>query len=144
LQIRGRLRISEPDTPSKTVGRFGGFVRENAVVLRNHFNHDLFHGSLNVDVVEPSNLHADLDAGQPPPTFVIPRNKLVGMPEYIGDGQAWSCTLQCDKITTPERCWIFRRIGSRVPPDMIEVVATVPLVTKYRLRDGDSVVIRVG
>jgi CTP-dependent riboflavin kinase len=41
------------------------------------------------------------------------------------------------------RCWIFRRIGSRLPSGVIELVANVPLVTTHQLRDGDSVVIHV-
>jgi hypothetical protein len=142
LEICGKLRISEPGEASKTVGRFSQFVRNNAAVFRDHFKEDLFPGSLNVDVVKPY-LQSDLDAGLPTPTFVIPRNKLIGMPEYIEDGQAWSCTLQSDSMTSPVRCWIFRRIGSRVPSGVIELVARVPLVTTHQLRDGDSVVIHV-
>jgi hypothetical protein len=143
LEIRGRLRISEPDKPRKTVGVFSEFVKENAGVLRSYFKEDLFPGSLNVNVTEPLNLHADLDAGQPHPTFVIPRNRLAGMPDYIGDGQAWSCTLQCNSMTSPVRCWIFRRIGSRVPFGVIELVAPWPLVATYQLRDGEPVVIHL-
>jgi hypothetical protein len=142
LEICGKLRISEPGEARKTVGKFSQFVRDNAAVLHDHFKADLFPGSLNVDVVKPY-LQSDLDAGQPTPTFVIPRNKLIGVPESIGDGQAWSCTLQTDSMTSPVRCWIFRRIGSRLPSGVIELVANVPLVTTHQLRDGDSVVIHV-
>ena len=59
------------------------------------------------------------------------------MPDYIGDGQTWECILFCDKLPKPINCWIFRRINSKVPKSIIEIVAEQELVRPYDLKDGD-------
>ena len=64
------------------------------------------------------------------------------MPGYLGNGRAWPCTLQCSNMSSPVQCWVFRRINSRVPSGVIELLAPIPLVSTYQLKDGDSVVIR--
>jgi len=144
VEFYGRLRISEPDKPPKTLSQFGQFIRENADVFRRYFAVDLYPGSLNVDVEEPSTLQADLDAGQPRPTIVIPRHELAGMPSYVGDGQAWPCALRCGNMSSPAACWVFRRIGSRVPPGVTELVAPHPqLVETHQLHDGDLAFLRL-
>ncbi len=144
MELHGRLRISESDKPPKTVRKFGQLIRENADVFRRYFGVDLYPGSLNVDVAEPSTLQADLDAGRPRPTIVIPRDELAGMPSYIGDGQAWPCDLRCTNMSSPVACWVFRRIGSRVPPGVIELVAAPPqLIETYQLHDGDPAFLRL-
>ena len=113
-------------------------------MFRRYFNVDLYLGSLNIYVAAPSSLQIDLDAGQPPPTIVIPHRELMGMPDYLGDGQAWPCSLRCSSMPSPVECWVFRRIGSRVPSGVIELVASFPgLVDTYRLHDGDPALIRL-
>src|SRR2546422_952071 len=53
---------------------------------------------------------------------------------------AHPCALQCLNMSFPVACWVFRRIGSRTPPGVIEVVAPPPqIVETYQLRDGDPV-----
>jgi CTP-dependent riboflavin kinase len=63
------------------------------------------------------------------------------MPRYIGHGQAWPCRLRGKKFPAPVCCWIFRRIGSRVPPRVIEIVAQDKLRDAYGLQHGDAVTI---
>jgi CTP-dependent riboflavin kinase len=138
MEFHGKLVISEPGAPAKTRGDFGPFFKQNADVFRRYFGMDLYPGSLNVYIPEPMTLQADLDAGQPPPAIVIPRGEMVGMPIYIGDGRAWPCTLQCADMRSSVTCWVFRRIGSRVPHGVIELVAPPPpLVATYDLRNGN-------
>lgn len=79
MVLSGTLRLSEDGT-QRTVGRFNELVAENRAVFSAYFGVDLFPGSLNVDVLEPESLHRDLDAGNPPPAFVIPRAELINMP----------------------------------------------------------------
>jgi len=122
-----------------TVGRFNILINENKEIFRKYFGVFLFPGSLNIKIDRPENLQQELDKGNPQPNFVIPKTELVGMPEYIGDGQAWRCILSCEKFTQPIECWIFRRIGSRVPKGIIEIVAARELVGPYALLDGDNV-----
>jgi CTP-dependent riboflavin kinase len=114
---------------------------DNAAVFRRYFGVDLFPGSLNVDVPEPVSLQRDLDAGSPPPAFVIPKTELINMPAYIGDGQAWPCILRGEKFPAPVSCWIFRRIGSKVPPGVIELVAQDKLRDAYGLQHRDAIAI---
>ncbi len=144
LILSGALRLSEPGGQRKTAGQFSKLINENASVFLRYFRTALFPGSLNVDVPEPQDLQQQLDNGRPRPSFVIPRAELVGMPDYIGDGQAWACVLECSKIPEPFACWVFRRIGSRVPYGVIEVVAPEPLVPTYGLNDGDPVMLHIG
>ena len=143
LILSGTLRLSEPGKRPKTAQLFSRLIDENRDVFRRNFRVDLFPGSLNIDVPEPPNLQKRLDEGEPKPSFVIPRDELVGMPDYIGDGQAWRCKLACGKVPDPVNCWIFRRIGSKVPAGVIEVVARQRLVSTYQLRDGDPVTLCV-
>ena len=140
LVLSGTLRLSVPDA-KRTAGRFNELVTDNATVFRHHFGVDLFPGSLNVDVPEPASLQRDLDAGNPPPALVIPKTELINMPAYIGDGQAWPCILHCEKFPAPISCWIFRRIGSKVPRGVIELVAPVKLRGTYGLQHGDPITI---
>ena len=65
------------------------------------------------------------------------------MPDYLGDGQAWKCVLFSGKFPKPINCWIFRRINSRVPRGIIEIVAEQELVSPYDLKDGDYVKIEL-
>ena len=99
----------------------------------------MYPGSLNIKIDHPGNLQQELDKGNPPPTFTVPKAELVGMPAYIGDGQTWRCVLFCDKFPHPISCWIFRRIGSRVPKGIIEVVSEIELVIPHGLVNGDYV-----
>jgi CTP-dependent riboflavin kinase len=110
-------------------------------VFRHYFRVDVFPGSLNVDVSAPASLHRDLDAGSPQPTFVIPKSELINMPDHLGDGQAWSCHLRGQKFPAPVSCWVFRRIGSRVPLGVIEILAQNKLRDVYGLHHGDAVTI---
>ena len=65
------------------------------------------------------------------------------MPDYIGDGQAWSCRLSCVKFNKPINCWVFRRIGSKVPRGIIELVAEQELIKPFVLQDGDPVSVEI-
>jgi CTP-dependent riboflavin kinase len=125
------------------VGRFSELITDNSAVFGRYFGIDLFPGSLNVDVPAPASLQRDLDTGKPPPVFVIPKNELINMPHYIGDGQAWLCLLSGKKFPASVPCWIFRRIGSRVPPGVIEIVAQHKLREAYGLQHGDAVTLDI-
>ena len=139
ISVVGKLCISEPGKPRKTAGKFSDLIIQNASVFRQYFGEKLFPGSLNVAVAVPTTLQIDLDARRIPPALVIPRCELQGMPTYIGDDQAWRCTLQFETTSPLVRCWVFRRIGSQVPRGILEVVASLPLVKTYGLRDGQAV-----
>jgi CTP-dependent riboflavin kinase len=69
LTLIGSLRVSTEGS-RRTVGRFNVLINDNANVFRRHFGDNLFPGSLNVDVPEPTSLQRDLDAGKPVPAFV--------------------------------------------------------------------------
>jgi hypothetical protein len=84
-------------TRRKAHGRpFNELITDNRAVFRHYFGVDLFPGS-----AEPASLQRDLDAGRPPPAFVIPKGELINMPRYIGDGQAWPCRLRGKKFPAP-------------------------------------------
>jgi len=140
LSLAGTLRLSTPDA-KRTVGRFNELITDNSAVFRRYFGVELFPGSLNVDVSTPASLHRDLDAGRPPPAFIIQKGELINMPRYIGDGQAWPCLLRGERFSEPVPCWIFRRIGSRVSPGIIEILAQHKLRDVYALQNGDAVTI---
>jgi CTP-dependent riboflavin kinase len=146
MVLSGTLRLSDPQkrTVGRTAGRFNVLVNDNAQALRRHFGVELFPGSLNVDVRHPASLQQDLDAGRPAPSIVIPRTELVNMPAYLGAGQAWPCKVSGHKFPEPILCWIFRRIGSKVPAGVIEIVAQPPgLRSTYGLQHGDAVTIEL-
>ncbi len=126
-----------------TVGKFKILINDNKDVFYKYFGVYLFPGSLNIKVENPPNLQTNLDKGIPPPDFIIPRNELIGMPEYIGNGQAWGCRLKCDKFERDIDCWIFRRVGSRVPKGIIEIVSNFELVKPHGLVDGDNILIEL-
>lgn len=140
--LPGTVRLSTPDT-KRTSGGFSKLVNDNSEVFRRYFGVDLFPGSLNIDVPEPKSLQQDLDAGVPAPAFVIPKTELVNMPAYIGDGQSWPCILSGDRFPEPVSCWMFRRIGSRVPQGVIELLAQDKLRDTYSLEHGDAVTIEL-
>jgi CTP-dependent riboflavin kinase len=140
LRLVGTLRLSTPDA-KRTVGRFNELITDNSAVFRRYFGVDLFPGSLNVDVPTPASLQRDLDGGRPPPAFIIPKGELINMPRYIGDGQAWPCLLCGETFQAPVPCWIFRRIGSRVSPGVIEILAQHMLRDAYALQHGEAVTI---
>jgi hypothetical protein len=66
-----------------------------------------------------------------------------GKATHLGDGQAWKCELKADKFPSPSECWIFRRIHSRVPQGVIEIVAGQGLVHASQLRNLDPVLIDI-
>ena len=140
LSLAGTLRLSTSKT-KRTVGRFNELITDNSAVFNRYFGVDLFPGSLNVDLSVPDSLQRDLDGGRPPPAFIIPKDELINMPRYIGDGQAWPCLLRGEKFPSPISCWVFRRIGSRVPKGVIELVAQHKLRDVYGLSHGDAVTI---
>lgn len=140
LSLSGTLCLSTSNV-KRTCGRFNKLIKDNRTVFRRYFGVDLFPGSLNVYVPVPASLHDDLDAGRPAPAFVIPRSELINMPRYIGDGQAWPCLLRGQKFQAPVPCWIFRRIGSRVSPSVIEILAQNKLRDAYDLQHKDAVII---
>lgn len=138
--LHGTLRLSDAHQ-RRTVGKLSRLIYENAAVFERYFAATLFPGSLNVNVPHPPTLHKDLDAGRPPPAIRIPKTQLVGMPRYIGDGQAWPSRLRGKKLPYPIECWVFRRINSRVPAGVIELVAREALRVPYGLQHGDAVTI---
>lgn len=140
MSLAGALRLSTPDA-KRTSGRFNELITKNSSVFRHYFGVDLFPGSLNIDVSTPTSLQRDLDAGSPQPAFVIPKNELINMPDYLGDGQVWSCLLRGQKFPAPVPCWVFRRIGSRVPLGVVEILAQNKLRDVYDLQHGDAVTI---
>jgi CTP-dependent riboflavin kinase len=142
MVLSGTVRLSE-DGKRRTAGQFSNLILDNAEIFRRYFGFELFPGSLNVDIPDPSSLQAELDSRRPAPSIVIPKTLLINMPEYIGDGQAWPCRLKGAKFPMAVECWIFRRIGSRVPPGVIELVAREKLRETHKLRHGDKVTIEV-
>lgn len=114
-------------------------MAENQETLRKYFSADLFPGSLNVDIDSTTgSLHHQLDRGEPLPAVTIPRRELRAMSPYLGDAQAWRVSLSAARIPTPHECWVFRRIGSRVPANVIEIVSTVAIVTTFGVRHGED------
>lgn len=126
-----------------TVGKFKMLINENKEAFYKYFGVYLFPGSLNIKIENPPNLQDNLDKRIPSPDFIIPRNELIGMPDYIGNGQAWACRLRCEKFKKDIDCWVFRRVGSRVPKGIIEVVSNLELVKPYGLVDGDDILIEL-
>ncbi len=137
VTLDGKLNLKN------TAGKFNQLINDNKEVFRRYFETNLFPGSLNVKVETPSDIQQNLDRGVFKPQFVIPRNELIGMPDYIGDGQTWPCKLSCVKFRSPIDCWVFRRIGSIVPKGIIELVAEQELVEPFALQDGDPVTLEV-
>jgi CTP-dependent riboflavin kinase len=133
MVLNGKLNLIH------TVGKFKILINDNKEVFRKYFGVYLFPGSLNIKINEPENLQQELDRGNPPPTFTIPKTELVGMPAYIGDGQTWRCILSCNKFPESLNCWVFRRIGSKVPKGIIEIVSDLEFVIPYGLVDGDPI-----
>jgi CTP-dependent riboflavin kinase len=142
MKLNGTLRLSD-ETGKRTSDRFSKLINDNASVFELYIGVKLFPGPLNVDVPHPPSLQRNLDAGKPAPHIIIPRTKLINMPEYIGDGQAWACQLKGAKFPESIACWIFRRKDSRVPPGVIEILAREPLRQPYDLKHGDAVTIEV-
>jgi len=142
LILAGTLRLSG-ERMRRTAGLFSRLIRDNTEVFSRHFGVELFPGSLSVDVQQPPSLQTDFDAGKPTPSIIIPKGELINMPSYIGDGQAWPSKLRGVKFPAPARCWIFRRIGSRVSAGVIELVAEQGLRQPYGLQHGDAVSIEV-
>lgn len=134
MDIHGKIRLH------RTCGKFSEFVKDNAAVFRRYFGADLFPGSLNIDTGPTRALQEQLDRGNPRPSFVIPRAEMGGkwMPNRLGNGQAWACTLHTTGAP-PISCWVFRRIKSGVPPGVLEIVATVEIVRPYKLPNGHPV-----
>jgi CTP-dependent riboflavin kinase len=142
LILQGSIRLSTEGVP-RTAGRFNELINDNADVFRRYFGVNLFPGSLNIDVPGPASLQRDLDAGKLLPALVIPKTELINMPPYIGNGQAWVCRLSGQRFSNPVSCWVFRRIGSRVPPGVIEIVAPNKLRDVYGLQHGDKVTLDI-
>ncbi|MGQ0736840.1 MAG: hypothetical protein ACT4QD_24705 [Acidobacteriota bacterium] len=139
MTLRGRFRLTEVGGPRRTCGKFAAWMAENQETLSGYFRADLFPGSLNVDIDSgAANLHQQLDLGEPLPAFTIPRRELRAMSPYLGDAQAWRVLLSAARISTPLECWVFRRIGSKVPANVIEIVSTVPLVKTFGVRHGED------
>jgi hypothetical protein len=114
-------------------------MAENQETLSRYFRADLFPGSLNVDVDSGvASLHQQLDLGEPLPAFTIPRHELRAMSPYLGDAHAWRVSLSAARISTPHGCWVFRRIGSKVPANVLEIVSTVAIVTTFGVRHGED------
>ncbi len=137
IRLSGTIRQSEPGHP-RTGGRFSKLIEDNGATFRKYFGVDLFAGSLNIDMPDPGTLQVDLDSGRYLPAFVIPRHELINMPPYIGDGQAWRAELTTQKSEVVS-CWIFRRIGSRVPKGVVEVLACEKLTIKCGFIHGNRV-----
>ncbi len=142
ITLEGIVVRSEPNH-KRTTGNFGKFIKDNQAVFEKYFRTNLFAGSLNIQVSNAPRLQSDLDDGKYEPAFTIPRSELVGMPAYIGAGQAWVARIKSEKLPDPILCWIFRRIGSQVPERIIEVLAEDGLASTYGLDNGDHVELTV-
>jgi CTP-dependent riboflavin kinase len=142
MLLYGTLNLSDANV-SRNSQRFAPWMTANSRVLSQYFGVELFPGSLNVLIREPSTLQTDLDSKKPPPTIIIPRDQLVLMAPGLGDGQSWACKLASNRLPTPIDCWVFRRIGSKVPSGIIEIIAREPLVRTYGLLHGDEVSLEV-
>ena len=139
MTLRGRFRLAEAGGPRRTCGKFAAWMAENRETLRKYFNTDLFPGSLNVDIDSTAgSLHQQLDRGEPQPAFTIPRQELLAMSPYLGDAQAWRVSLSAARIATPHECWVFRRIGSKVPPNVLEILSIVPIVKTFGVQHGEA------
>ena len=139
MTLRGRFRLTEADGPRRTCGKFAAWMAENQETVSRYFKADLFPGSLNVDIdAGAASLHQQLDVGEPLPAFTIPRRELRAMSPYLGDAQAWRVSLSAARISTPHECWVFRRIGSRVPANVLEIVSTVAIVMTFGVRHGED------
>jgi CTP-dependent riboflavin kinase len=140
MMLRGRFRFTEAGGPKRTCGNFAAWMTANQETLRKYFGADLFPGSLNVDIDSgAADLHQGLDRGEPLPAFTIPRRELRAMPPYLGDAQAWRVSLSAARISMPHECWVFRRIGSKIPANVLEIVSTVAMVRTFGLRHGEDV-----
>lgn len=140
LVLRGKIVLEG------SVGRCGKFsvlIHENENVFGKYFGVKIFPGSLNVRVEGLEDLPERLDQGSPKPDFTISKEELINMPEYIGDGQAWKCILQIIRTSDQIKCWVFRRVGSRVRRGIIEVVSELCLVRRYGLKHWDEVIIEI-
>ena len=138
FSFQGAARLSDANA-KRTGGTFSKLIKDNQAVFERYFGVQLYPGSLNIDVVEPPTLQQDLDNGRYPPAFVIPRTELVGMPQYIGDGQTWRARLHVTRTGARIPCWIFRRIGSRVLPGVIEILAVERIRSAHGLAHGDAI-----
>ena len=139
IQLSGRFLLTEPGQPRRTCGKFSGWMRENQATLKKYFEVDLFPGSLNVQITSTlENLHQELDLGHLKPAFVIPQHELRAMATGLGDGQAWRARLSAELVPHPHDCWIFRRVGSRVPRNVVEVLSVLPIVKTFGVRHGQE------
>ncbi len=139
--LGGSVRLSEPGV-RRTAGMFSKLILDNRDVFRRYFGVELYPGSLNVDVQIPG-IHTRLDTGRPTPAFVIPRNELVGMPGYLGNGQAWHCDLVVEESGRQLGLWLFRRIGSRVPQTVLELLSPLKLVDELALKHQTRVTLTI-
>jgi CTP-dependent riboflavin kinase len=139
MTLVGRFRLTEAGGPRRTCGKFAAWMAENQATLSKYFGSDLFHGSLNVDI-DPgeASLHQRLDRGEPLPSFTIPRGELRAMSAYLGDAQVWRVSLSATRISTPHSCWVLRRIGSKVPANVLEIVSTVAIVKTFGVQHGED------
>lgn len=139
MTLSGRFRLTEADGPQRTCGKFAAWMAENQVTLNKYFGADLFPGSLNVDIDSAgASLHQQLDSGDPQPAFTVPRRELQAMSPYLGDGQAWRVSLSAARIAPPHECWVLRRIGSKVPPNVLEILSTVAIVKTFGVQHGED------
>jgi CTP-dependent riboflavin kinase len=139
MTLRGRFRLTEAGGPRRTCGQFAAWMAENQATLRRYFRADLFPGSLNVDIASgEAGLHQRLDRGEPAPAFTIPRGELRSMSPHLGDAQAWRVSLSAARISTPHESWIFRRIGSKVPPNVLEILSTIRIVETFGVQHGEE------
>jgi hypothetical protein len=60
------------------------------------------------------------------------------MSSYLGDAQVWRVSLSAARISPPHQCWVFRRIGSKVPPNVLEILSTVAIVKTFGVQHGEN------
>lgn len=135
IELNGKIQLE------KTYGAFSKWMKSNQEVFKKHFGAQLQDGSLNVGVVGCPNIHVILDNRELEPAIIIPKAEFRKMPSYLGDGQAWKCEILFPKQSMPHKCWVFRRIGSRVRPETIEILSTVKLVDEFKIHDGNDVMV---
>ena len=137
LNLKGEYWNKEQNPHHPTAGLFTDWSKKNKEVFLKYFKVELFPGSLNVHFREPANLRENLDQKIPGPLITIPAKEIIDNP--LGDGQAWRCLLQSEKIPDPINGWVFRRIGSRTPEGILELLFTVEIAKPYGLQDSDPI-----
>jgi len=120
-------------------GKFNQLIKDNKDVFFEYFKCDIYPGSINIFLEDNLGLWQELDKGIPTPDIIIPKEKLINMPVYLGNGQAWKCKLISEKWKEIDNCWVFRRINSKVQRGVLEIISPLELNKPYNLQQDEEV-----